>query len=184
MLLKVWGVTRSEVDAYLAPSSRQKRQRRNQADAEADVRLGGFRNTGVGEAASPGPSSQNQPSSCSQVQILSLNAQSPNGAWDFLEFCQTLKHPIAAALQETRFSPSEADAFCRAARRAGFHTHVVAGTPTRNLAQRVDRPRGGVMWLVDRRLRFRLAESGAKEDSQVCAAFYRKLAAAEFSQPA
>ena len=138
LLLRTWNVTRDE----------------------ADARLGGYRNTRVGEAQNPGPA--RQPKTCSGFSLFSLNCQSPNGACGFLDFCQETKAPLVVALQETRMSSSEEDAFVRHALKCGFHSQATPGLPDVG-----GRTWGGVLWLVDRRLRFRKSVSSVAEDAQV-----------------
>lgn len=95
---------------------------------EADARFGGHRNERVGEARVPGPRF-GRVGTCAQFQDVSLNCQSPNGAWFFFEECAAVQEPLVIALQKTRFSAREADAFSRLARKSGFHVHVTPGLP-------------------------------------------------------
>ena len=174
LLLATWKVSRAEADVrfgvHTNPAERE-------ASKRAKSRCGGYRNTRVGEASNPGPRSS-QPEACSQFNVISLNCQSPNGAWGLFEDCKEDESPLVIALQETRFSAQEELAFARYVRKFGFHIHVSPGLPDQG-----NRPRGGVLWLVDKRLRCRRSVASASEDSQVAAVFVEDWMLLNFYAP-
>ena len=133
----------------------------------------------MGEAKNAGPRSQ--VTKCQRLRVLSLNVRSATGAWAMLEHLNQRpdEGPLVVALQETRFLPSEEARFRRAACKAGFHVHLLPGQTTKD-RWGATRARGGVGWLVDRRLRFRVGYASAPEDSQVVAVWAEQWLLATF----
>ena len=144
---------------------------------EADARLGGYRGTRVGEASHPGPRPR-QASMCTEFRVRSLNCQSPNGAWSFFADCCEFAERQVIALQETRMAPAEEAAFLRYALKQGFHAHSVCGELDRG-----GRPRGRVLLLVDKRLRFRKSGACTSKDAQVAASFVEDVLLMTFYAP-
>ena len=102
----------------------------------------------------PGPSA-------SHFDLFCLNTQGASGAWGFLKSQRRPKTPTVLLLQETRMRWNETQTFRRAARRAGFHSYFVEGTDNGGV------PRGGVLTLVDSRLRSRVAFAQRTQNSQL-----------------
>ena len=169
ILLSTWNVSLQEAEQFLKTE-----------DAEGHQRLGGYRGVRVGEASHLGPSDKGklQPCLCDKFRLRSLNCGGPNGAWAMFADCCQYARPQVIALQETRLSATEEAAFIRNAQRHGFHTRSMAG-----MLDRGQRPRGGVMLLVDRRLRFRKSACSVSQDAQVASAWIEDLFLLTFYSP-
>ncbi len=96
----------------------------------------------------------------------SLNVQSPKGAWAVLDYLDNLETPVALALQEARFSEREFQAFWRAASKKGYRLFRTSGKPSLD-RWGAWRPRGGAVWMVDKKLPVREGQGKTGEFSQI-----------------
>ena len=91
------------------------------------------------------------------MRLVTCNCGSAKGFWSALDLADThpqCKHLLAIALQEIRCSAHEIQVPRRAAQKRGFKVFYTIGEPTDN-GFGVRRERGGVAWLVDKRLQVR-----------------------------
>ena len=99
------------------------------------------------------------------VAVFSCNVQSPNGAWALLDYVAGMSTLSVVALQETRLNERESDAYRRAAKNKGFKMFYTFGNPTTD-GHGHRRERGGVCFLVDKRLQARVVASKQGVESQ------------------
>ena len=89
---------------------------------------------------------------------------------------------VAFALQETRMSPAEFQAFTRLSRKKGFRIYGIQGQPGKDRFGH-DRARGGVAWLVDNRLQSRQCQMTVRNHSQMCSIYCEGFLLMNFYSP-
>ena len=162
-------------------------------------RLGGHLGERVGEAKHPGPPASlgPNPEPCRSpkpplkslpkplMRLITCNCGNARGFWSALDLADThpqRKHLLAIALQEIRCSAHEIQALRRAAQKRGFKVFYTIGEPTDN-GFGVRRERGGVAWLVDKRLQVRFLKDFVGVHSQVSCLQVEGWALANFYAP-